>query len=104
MRKALNVFLVFLITLFTIPFGGLNVSAEDGVKVYDHSKIEDGVYEIEVSSSSSAADNFLTDNAVLIVDGEELKLIVSYKVEGFRLSWTKLEGKDPVEEERRCRS
>lgn len=72
MRKAFNVFLVFLITLFTIPFGGLNVSAEE--TKYDN--IEDGEYNLtakllkEGTDEASAAAGFMSDQVTLkIQDG-----------------------------------
>src|SRR5699024_9450958 len=94
MKKFVNIFLAVLITLFSFPIGNGNVSAAE--KVYDD--IADGEYQIGVSSSSDSANGFLTDEATLIVEDEKLKLIVSYKVKGFNLNWTKLEGQNPLEE------
>src|SRR5690625_2001350 len=95
MRKTLNVFLVFLITLFTIPFGGLNVSAEG--KVYDN--IKDGQYEIEVefkqdgSDETSLADQYVSDESKLIIKDGQAELVLAIpKIPGFEFEKFKVEG------------
>src|SRR5690625_4164364 len=95
MRKYFQIFLVGILAIFAVSFGGMTAFAEE--QVYDD--IADGEYEINASSSSSAADGFLTGKAVLIVDGKELNLVVSYSAEGYKHKWTKLEGEKPVKEE-----
>src|SRR5690625_2942150 len=94
MQRFFKVLLATILTIFSIPFGGMTALAEENV--YDD--IEDGEYEIGVSSSSSAAGGFLLDEAILSIKGEDITLTLGYAVQGYELNWTKLEGKDPKNE------
>src|SRR5690625_436985 len=76
MKKSFNIFLVFLIMFFTVPFGGLKVSADAG----DNSRvIPDKAYEIdyvvkhETKDEESSANSFFNKPANLLYskDGEK---------------------------------
>jgi len=100
----MNIFLAVLITLFSFPIGGLNVSAEG--KTYDD--IKDGEYKIGVtaletnSDKESGADSFLINKATLKVDGENITLETNYTKDvsmEYGINWAKIGDNAPVYQE-----
>lgn len=68
MKKVINVFLAVVITLFSIPLNGLNVSAEGNI--YD-----DGIYDLPLTLLKDGTDN--PSKADEFVDGDNAKLKVN---------------------------
>lgn len=104
MRKNFTIFMVLILTFFTMPFGGLTVLADGG----NYEDIKDGDYQISVealetnSDETSAADGFLIDKATLSVDGDDTRITFYYTKDfpmDYGINWTKLEGNDPIEED-----
>src|SRR5690625_580849 len=68
MQKFLKIFLATIVTIFTIPFGGITALA-DGEKVYDD--IQDGEYELDINllkegtNETSAAAQFVSNQVTL---------------------------------------
>src|SRR5690625_3092238 len=102
MKKSFNIFLVLVITFFTLPFAGNTVSADD--KVFDN--IDDGVHEIKIDAlhatedKPSGAAGFISKDAKLSIQDGEVKLTLTIPHnETAEVTGLQIEGVEPVVEE-----
>src|SRR5690625_667007 len=97
MKKSFNIFLAFVIVFFTVPFGGLKVSADA-----DHS-IEDGTYEIDYTVTyedpSFDVDGYFTKPAILKVENGSQYVQLEHTDSNFIVSLSLPEGKVAVIDE-----
>lgn len=96
MQKFFKIMLATIITIFTIPFGGITALA-DSDKVYDD--IKDGEYKIKIelltkgTDDTSIANQYVNEDAKLNIENGKAELVIAIpKLDGFKFEEFEIEG------------